>query len=287
MATRFVVYVHPAQTKSPTGLLGPILGDWEERGAETILLDDPGRVVDADLAFVHVDATFLPPEYRTLSAHYPLVVNGRRPDVPKRSFSTQLVGRESDHDGRVIVKTNLNARGVADNLVHRRPLVMRTLVRNLMRRFLPDTFHGGALDGWYHVYDSVAAVPPLVWRLADHFVVEKFIPEIKNSHYLIRHYYFLGDHGIAVWRTADYEIVRGRNTVDWGYMDDVPAALADRCDALRLEYGKIDFVVHNGEPIILDVNPTPGASPVVLKTETRVVPTLSKGIADLLEKVRS
>jgi hypothetical protein len=62
----------------------------------------------------HLDVTRTPAEYQERFGRCATVLNRGVTDISKRKISKNLVRRPGDHDGPVIVKTNLNCGGVAD-----------------------------------------------------------------------------------------------------------------------------------------------------------------------------
>jgi hypothetical protein len=70
---------------------------------------------------------------------------------------------------------------------------------------------------------------------------------------------FLGDRYTSL-RLASYQpIVKEATAIDEQVVPPHPTALAV-CRELNIEYGKIDYVIHDGSFHLLDLNKTPGAS---------------------------
>ena len=63
----------------------------------------------------------------------------------------------------------------------------------------------------------------------------------------------------------------------------MPGEVLDVRRRLGLDYGKIDYVIHEGQVVILDVNRTP-AQPDAPATTAQVVSDLADGIWSLLPK---
>jgi hypothetical protein len=239
-------------------LLYFICDRWREAGVDVVFLDDPEQRVDADVALIHVDATHRPPAYEAVLAHYPRVINGRVRDISKRRVSVQLVTRFSDYDGPVIVKTNRNSFGHPEQRTGARSGTHPTLSTRILDRFLPamSRIRG---TGAYPVYPSLCDVPAPIWwdrRL----VVEKFLPERDGDLYCLRNWTFFGDRELVTRSFAESPIVKRSTMLRYEVLDEVPDAIRAARQRLGFDYGKFDFVIHDGEPILLDANATPGCS---------------------------
>jgi len=115
-------------------------------------------------------------------------------------------------------------------------------------------------------------------------VVERFLPEREGDRYFMRHYLFLGDRARNV-RVADSTPFMRRS---WAVPVDEGLPVPEQVLAFRrrlgMDYGKIDYTIHNGEVVIVDVNRTPGG---------RAVPghmppcAMSCAILDLADGIRS
>jgi len=90
---------------------------WRDCGYRMAFIDDQSESVPADLLFVHVDLSVVPMLYRAVVPRYPRAVNGQVFDIRKRAISRNLVGPDSDWDGPVVVKTDLNSRTIHGKLL--------------------------------------------------------------------------------------------------------------------------------------------------------------------------
>jgi hypothetical protein len=60
------------------------------------------------------------------------------------------------------------------------------------------------------------------------------------------------------------------------------------CRDLKLDYGKLDYVVKDGKPILLDINKTIGATGLINKKENdKKRKHLSEGIYSYFEKIKN
>jgi hypothetical protein len=96
----------------------------------------------------------------------------------------------------------------------------------------------------------------------------------------MRHYLFLGDHSRSIRIAGSTPILKSSNSalVDEGF--SVPDQVVRLRKQIGLDYGKIDYTLHDGQVVILDVNRTPG-SPV---TAARTVSDLADGIWSLVQR---
>jgi len=88
-------------------------------------------------------------------------------------------------------------------------------------------------------------------------VVEKFIPERDGDLYANRAAFCMFESNTCLRQTANTPIVKASGVLRFEAIDTPPEFKQIRKD-LGLDYGKIDYVVHDGEIHILDVNKTLG-----------------------------
>lgn len=88
-------------------------------------------------------------------------------------------------------------------------------------------------------------------------VVEKFTPEIEDGLYVLRLWIFLGQREVVMKLYGRQPIVKSGDLVRFEYIDEVPDELRLERKRLGIDFGKFDFVMNNGEAILLDANKTP------------------------------
>jgi len=249
-------------------MLAPIVAAMREDG-HTVSF---GRGVEespppADLAIMHVDLTVVPPEYREYAAQFPRCANLAVDDISKRRISDAVLTPESDWTGRVMVKANLNCSGIPER---RRGLVSR--LRN-----------ASALPGkpaQYATYRSFAAVPPAI-RDDPELIVERFVPEKVGDFFTCRFWTFSGEaERCTQVFTQQGPIVKASGLSHFEYCE-VPEAMREKRAQLGFDYGKFDFVIHDGEVILLDANKTPGTPPVSNKSQWPI--DYARGLIGLVE----
>lgn len=225
-----------------------------------------------DVAFLNVDLTVVPPAYAALLDRYPRVINGRTLDISKRGYSTQILARDSDWDGPVIVKTDRNFGGRIDARLRKRALAAG---------LTPDIPRGPTMKQ-YALLESVAKVPEHVWQ-TDGLIVEKFLPEKDARGFYMRVWVFLGSATRSFRMRAEVPIIKSHHIVERETVA-VPDEIHRWRERLGFDYGKFDYVVRDGTPILIDANRTPGA-PADYATNPEVAAgmrVLARGIDEFL-----
>jgi hypothetical protein len=202
-------------------------------------------VPDADIAIMNVDVTVIPDEYLALVPRFPKVINGAARDISKRRISRLLLNRDSDYAGAVIVKTNANCAGRVDNYLR------KTAQERGLQCAIPPT----PVLNRYPIYSSLAEVPDKVWRNSA-LVVEQFVPERDEHGFYSRHWLFLGDRERSVRYRAAVPIIKSHDMID-REATEVPEEIRLWRSELGLDFGKIDYVLHDGRYELLDANRSP------------------------------
>jgi hypothetical protein len=226
---------------------------WREDGLRVAYLFGTRRFVPADLLIVHVDLSVVPQHIVEFADRYPRVLNHHVRDIRKRTFSTLSLGRESEHAGSVIVKTNLNCGGAPERSNHpSRLLRMYHHARHCYFRVLTGSWS-------YRVYPSLGEVPAACFDDPD-LLVERFLPERSGTDFVVRTYHCFGERDSFFLLAAPHPIVKsGPATRTVALAPDPRLQTLRR--ALKLDYGKIDYVLADGEPVVFDINKTIGLTP--------------------------
>jgi hypothetical protein len=236
-------------------VLGPMLKEWERMGFEIQVIRGTRRFVPADLMICHVDLTVVPEAYREFLARYPVVVNRNLVDISKSVVSANLLAAMDEYSGPVIVKSDLNANGLPEQrLLSNRwhaSLPLRAL-RKVVRRLRASD---NAAGNGYPVFPSLAVVPRQVF--ADRtLIVERFLPEVDGDTYHVRVLYCFGDREFNIVLRSKDRNVKGENCFDCSEAPAPPDLRRIR-ERFRCDYGKIDYVLRNGQVVVFDVNRTP------------------------------
>lgn len=243
-------------------LLSGLFGHWAEWGHRPRVFVGPPRKRWGDLAIMHVDCSVVPPEYLDLVGSYPIVVNGNQRDNRKRAVSRHLVRPGDGWQGPVVVKSDFNFGGIPEWRQN----------ETAIRMCEPPPHRTARVTKNYRIYESAREVPDRVWRRSD-LVVERFLAEADERGYWLRTWIFFGDRERCNRSLSPNPIVKGRDVV---IREPVPVPEEMRAERERLgfDYGKFDFVMHEGRPILLDANRTPG-------TAANLAAEFARGAADL------
>ncbi len=237
--------------------------NWRARGIRVDEIHGPAREIDADLLIPHVDLSYIPDDYWSVIQRHPNVVNRRVRDIRKRTLSTILVRPGDAWDGPVIVKTDRNCRGLMDAWLDGgakwRGLFSGSLARRLVSLPGLDTLRFGSARtlGRYHVFANIRAVPRRIWNNPA-LVVERFIPERRADRYVLRNWTFFGSYEHSRHFRGSDPWVKGGNSEMIRLDERPPDSIIRARERLGLDYGKMDYVMHDGNAVLLDVSPSPG-----------------------------
>jgi hypothetical protein len=87
--------------------------------------------------------------------------------------------------------------------------------------------------------------------------VQKFLPEKDGDKNILREYFFLGDVHYENIERSSSEIIDEDEHLSCRPFTPHPRLLETR-HKLGLDFGKIDYVMVEGQPFIFDANKTPG-----------------------------
>ena len=147
---------------------------WRKDGNEVIFLFGIKKFMPADLIIVHVDFSVVPDKYLEFAKRYPLVLNSKVNDIQKSTFSKQLVTNDDPHEGKVIVKSDLNYAGRPDHHLQL-PRFSRMLPQFPFGWFRRKPYFNSSLD--YQIFGHPRLVPRSYFKNF-HLMVEKFLPEM-------------------------------------------------------------------------------------------------------------
>jgi len=256
---RIAIYEQRGRPLEDFYILALIRHAWRKRGIEVVRLDDPRRTVDADAAILHTDVTRRHPDFDGLASRYPVVWNAGVRDVSKRMVSRELLSRDSDFRGPVIVKTDDNFFGVSEQRLARRSRNPFRSLRARLARRLSTPASRIRRSREYPILAGLDQVPAAVWRDRS-LVVERFLPEEADGGFQLRSWVFLGDREVAYLNFSRRPIVKSYNVERHEPLAEIPEPIRRERIRLGFDYGKFDFVLHEGRPVLLDANPTPSVN---------------------------
>lgn len=225
---------------------------WREAGHEIVVA--PRCHPEADVGLLHINRTRIRQDQVGRIPTGLTVINGAVRDIAKRRISSLLVGPDDDWDGPVIVKTDLNAFGRPERQDRRIGRTER--LRERLAAILPWQWARRLPPLTYPVLPHRRRVPGWVWRNAS-LVVERFMPEREGDLYALRGWVFLGERGYGYRMLSTHPLVKTGTMVRHDYIDRPPPELEETRRRLGFDYGKFDYVMHDGTPILLDANKTP------------------------------
>ncbi len=258
-----LLHKHDAGFSSFHYLVKLLMREWSSMGFAVETMRGARPVVAADLLIPHVDLTIMPKAYCTLLNKYPNVVNRRVTDISKSRISSNLLKRDDLYSGPVIVKTERNYGGLPEEQLSGWWHQLSSLPGKVLGK---TNFRatGPAADwkrvqrlapGSYPVFSSLQEVPKDVFSNRA-LVVEKFLPEIEEGRYLVRQNFFFADKEFNSVLRSREAVVKLAHAVQTAEGSTPPEILSFR-QRLGIDYGKIDWVRRNGNPVIFDFNPTP------------------------------
>jgi len=264
-------------------LLRILVEAWENVGIDIRVLRGIEHFEPADALILHADLTIVPDDYLAFCKQYPLVINGGVRDISKRKISSSLVGQKDSYFGPVIVKTNCNFGGKSERKMARRRPLHRVL--SSLTGWLPWSWTGQLRPHKYPIFNSSRDVPRAAWR-NPHLVVERFLPERESTYYCLRQWIFFGDHEINHRIFSKSPIVKARNTIHHEDGLPVPEALRALRTKLQFDYGKFDYALVNGQPVLYDANRTPTAAWTTTTTarQASIVNELAQGLFSFFAK---
>jgi len=235
------------------GLLAYLCDAWVEDGHHVEMLRGiPRGEVEVDVLIPHIDLTVTPPRYQEYIDTFPVVVNRRFTDNSKRKVSQDLLGPDDPWPGEVIVKTDKNFGGIPERVILN---VSEDLPLDEEITQRPWRKVDQLLPAQYPVFATIRDVPTGVWRNSN-LIVEKFVPEIEDGLYCNRVAIVMGDKVLCRRVYARAKVIKGVR-IERTEEVDPPAELSSIRERLGMDYGKIDFVVHEDGVHVFDMNNTP------------------------------
>ncbi|RAZ90471.1 hypothetical protein DPM33_13215 [Mesorhizobium hawassense] len=254
-------------------MLFDLLEELKRRGHSVRILRGTAAKPAADVAVLHLDATVTPPDYSDYARSFPFCLNLGAIDISKRRISGAVIGRDDGWKGRVIVKSSLNHWGTPEEQLNLRA----------RRAGKPEPFPGAEAFERYEIHASLADVPAELFERQD-LVVEKFIPEPESDGFGARFWLFCGERERCTRHVSPQSLVKGDDTIR---REAVP--VPDELRALRrqlgFDYGKFDFVLHEGRAVLLDANKTPGRARSLSSFVAAGNSNLADGFEGLIRKV--
>jgi hypothetical protein len=270
---RTISISHLAHNTQVPYLLKALVRIWESRGFQIVI--GSGYSADADVCILHHDRTRLDAATLPSPSSGVPVVNGSALDISKRLYSTLRLGPSDDWAGPVIVKTDQNHFGEPERAGRGRALL--DCLRKKLARY-SWRLAGVLPPRTYPILQSVEKVPTWVWDNPE-LLVERFLPEREGDLYAIRGWVFFGDNGFGYRLLGREPIVKARTMVKREWLEETPEEIRAYRDKLEIDFGRFDYVVHDGRAILLDANKPPVAAG---KGDSPNLTSLAQGIEGFL-----
>lgn len=228
---------------------------WEAEGHELINVYGTQDYIPADIAILHIDLSQVPQRFIDFANLYPLCLNKQAIDIRKSTISSHLLGRNDDYLGQVIVKSDDNTGGIPERVngnVWMRASAQLNQVRQRMQHRIVIR-----RPSEYLVFDRLDDVPDEVFSRPD-LVVEKFLPERDGEFYCTRAYLFLGS-GESCQMTVSKNPIVSVGNCEHLIECDIHPDVREWRRQLGFDYGKFDYVIHDGNAVMLDANKTTGS----------------------------
>ncbi|MEH6629153.1 MAG: hypothetical protein V7739_22200 [Motiliproteus sp.] len=146
-------------------------------------------------------------------------------------------------------------------------------------------FPAASINREYSIYRTYSEIPASVFS-NQNLTVEKFVPEVEDNCYAIRHWVFCGEKEHCSRYVSENKVIKGNNVVK-KIRSEIPDALRKIREELGFDFGKFDFVIHDGKPILFDSNKTPGLPPYNGDETKRAINNLADGLQALLSEKNS
>ncbi len=279
------IITHALQELRPGTTIARIAHEhWVPQGHRIVTHRGLDRLPPADVAIQHVDLTKVPRAYLELARHYPRVLNGTVDDISKRRVSAELLARDSAYDGPVMVKTDLNHAGMPERMLRQEMRGAAGALLRLIERAAPCTWFGHLPKDQYVTFEHKDAVPGWVWRSRG-LVVQPLYVERRGELFALNQWYFLGDQERVSTLLSRSPVVKIANVAEFVPLhQEVPDEIRRRREELQFDYGKFDYVIVDGKPMLLDANRTPDEGPAfpTIPRIADICSVLAGGLAQFL-----
>jgi hypothetical protein len=101
-------------------------------------------------------------------------------------------------------------------------------------------------------------VPAGVWDNQNLVVQRLYTERDEDGLYCLRFWYVPGDRDYHIVCKANDPVIKGRNIIKRQAVEiETPVCLLSARQRLGVDFGRFDYILKNGEAVILDVNRTP------------------------------
>ena len=232
---------------------------WQQAGHELITVFGTQEYIPADIAILHIDLSLVPQRFVEFAEQYPMCLNKQAVDIRKSKISAHLLKQNQDYSGQAIVKSNENTGGIPERVNSSRWARAGHRLHQFRQRLQHQIVIRKPAD--YRIYDCLADVPDEIFSRPD-LVVEKFLPERDGEFYCTRAYLFLGT-GENCQMTVSRNPVVSVGNCERLVECDIHPDVREWRRQLGFDYGKFDYVIHDGNAVMLDANKTTGSGDLI------------------------
>ncbi len=239
------------------------------------------RGVPSEIAFLHLDLSLVPEAYINFAGKFPNAVNLKLTDIRKHLFCSHRVFPGDISTEPVIAKSDYNFNAIPEGYMKTNlksmPLWKKIFVPEDCRYLRPPA--SAQRQPPYSIFKDSHSVPAEDWQ--EGRIIERFLPERENDLYVLRLTFFLGSRHFTLKLKSADSIIKHANIMS-AEECETPISVLEWIKQKGLDYGKIDYAIHEDKPVIYDVNKTPAASLQYPEWRNRIVDELSPGILDFL-----
>jgi hypothetical protein len=242
---------------TPVYKLRHMLKGLDAAGLEWRVIDRPNAALSdrAPAAFFHLDLSDLPTEFVHAAGYYDRTINGEAYSIRKSLYADGLLARDSNHAGPVIVKTDLNFRGIPEER-YKWQRSWKGVARHIVKKAVDRNYIEKKCPG-YVIYERIEDVPEAVWSNRK-LIVEKFHP-VSLTPPIVKHRYdFFQGGGILTRTTFSTVMCEAESVTDIQLEDKPPQKITDLIERLGLDYGAIDYFENEDGVHVIDANKTVG-----------------------------
>ena len=258
---RICILFHEKETNPKKYVIHHLAKMWQEDGNEVRYIFGCKKFIPGDILILHVDLSVVPQKYIDYASKYPIALNNKISDIRKVAISENILSYGDPWDGPVVVKSNYNFYGMPERVYYKSNLKKRfEIIDTVKSKFFQLRYKGMPLEDirQYKIYKSIKEIPKK-WFSFQYAVIEKFIPEMENDVFHLRIAQVLGSRVISTRIASRDPIIKARKSIKTEEIEP-DEIIAHWRGKYHLDYGKLDYVVNNGVPSLLDVNKTVGAT---------------------------
>lgn len=237
---------------APFYLMAHLVRRWRELGHQVDV--GPCAALGDRVGLAHIDRTFVPTHLIPPGR----VINGSALDISKRRVGVTPLTPDSGWSGPVILKTDANFYGLPERAAASRhlPFVLQ-VARRLAARLVPWRLARRLPPDRYPILPHLSEVPAWVWQDPS-LVVQPFTPEREGDGYALRIWVVVGERSLMYRVVSGDPLVKSTRVRSVQVSEELPPEPIQQARVrLGVEIGKLDWVLHRGEPILLDANKTP------------------------------